>query len=111
MLKVIGIVSSVQRIDQYLSELTSRNAFFFNFCQFVNRMQRRQANIFGTPPEPLFNLKPCYNSPQQLQEWMNLLILDNEERLKKPSISHAQVCCLMHAQTQKVLAIMGDTYC
>ena len=54
-------------------------------------MERRQQSIFGTPPEPLFNLKPYYNSSEQLQDWMDALIQENEHRLQQPILTHIQV--------------------
>lgn len=38
--------------------------------------------IFGTPPEPLFNVSPSSLSPDMLEDWLFILAKENSSYMK-----------------------------
>ena len=58
-------------------------------------MQAGSGKIFGTPPEPLFNVKPHLMSEQLLEEWLERMRDENDRRMDQPTKLQSQVCvCL-----------------
>ena len=45
-------------------------------------MDDKHHGIFGSPPEPVFNLRPIGMKPELLEEWLLVLANENAETTK-----------------------------
>ncbi|XP_013417816.2 cyclin N-terminal domain-containing protein 1-like [Lingula anatina] len=60
--------------------MTSKNA--------KNTTKRKHDGIFGTPPEPVFNASPSAMTPEMLEDWLRILVSQNEQRMLKANVAH-----------------------
>ena len=60
----------------------------------AHAMGKKDCGIFGTPPEPFFNMKPIGMSADLLEEW--LIVLANENQQNMSNATHKQVCIYLY---------------
>ena len=72
---------------------------------------KRHYGIFGSPPEPIFNIHPSALSAEFLVEWLQILASDNNKNMKKAthkSVSKPECYYLLISKSEVILMLVSS---